>query len=100
VVREAEAVQVWNTNVGALMLHLRIRSQLRAQLFIHCARVLHFSELVWHRTMKDGLLVEVARLYTDNYTDIKATTNPFILCINNIGVSIAEPEVVLNKGFE
>ena len=99
VVREAEAVQVWNANVGALMLHPRIRSHLRAQLFIHCARVLGFSKLVWHRTPKDELLVEAGRSYLDRYTDIEAATNPLILCIDNTGISIAEPQVVLNKSL-
>ena len=46
VVREAEAVQVWNANVGALILHPRISSHLRAQLFIHCTRVSGFSKLI------------------------------------------------------
>jgi hypothetical protein len=99
VVREAEAVQVWNANVGALILHPRIRSHLRAQLFIYCARVLGFSKLVWHRITKDELLVVAGRSYLDRYTDIEAATNPLILCINNTGVSIAEPQVVLNKSL-
>jgi hypothetical protein len=32
-------------------------------------------------------------------TDIEAAMNPLILCIDNTGVSIAEPQVVLNKSF-
>ena len=99
VVREAKAIQVWNANVGTLMLHPRICSHFRAQLFIHCTRVLGFSKLVWHRTTKDELLVEAGRSYLDRYLDIEAVTNPFILCIDNTGVSIAEPQVVLNKSF-
>lgn len=67
--QEAEAVQVWNTNVGALMLRPRIRSYLitLGQLFIHFARVLGFSKLVWHRTTKDEFLVETGRSYFDKY---------------------------------
>ena len=99
VVREAEAVQVWNANIGALMLYPRIRSYLRAQLFIHCARVLGFSKLVWHRTTKDELLVEAGRSYFDRYTDIEAATNSLILYIDNTGLSIAEPQVVFNKSL-
>jgi hypothetical protein len=91
VVREAEAVQVWNANIEALILYPRIRSHLRAQLFIHCARVLGFSKLVWHGATKHELLVEAGRSYLDRYTDIEAATNPLILCINNTGVSIAKP---------
>ena len=90
VVREAKAVQVWNANVGALMLYPRVYSYLRAQLFINCARVLGFSKLVWHRTTKDKLLVEAGGSYLDRYTDIKAATNLLILCIDSTGVSIAE----------
>jgi hypothetical protein len=97
VVREAEAVQVWNANVGALILHPRIYPHLRAQLLIHCAGVLDFSKLVWHRTTKDELLVAAGRSYLDRYTDIEAATNPLSLCIDNTGVSIAEPQVVPNK---
>ena len=91
VVREAKAIQVWNANVRALILHPRIHSHLRAQLFIYCARVLGFGKLVWHRTTKDELLVEAGRSYLDGYTYIEATSNPLILCIDNTGVSIAEP---------
>jgi hypothetical protein len=81
------------------MLHPRIRSHLRAQLFIHYARVLGFSKLVWHGATKHELLVEAGRSYLDRYIDIKAATNPLILCIDNIGVSIAKPQVVLNKSL-
>ena len=91
VVREAEAVQVWNANIGALMLHPRIHAHLRAQLFIHCARGLGFGKLVWHGTTEDELLVEAGRSYLDGYTYIEAALNPLILCIDNTGVSIAEP---------
>jgi hypothetical protein len=89
--REAEAVQVWNTDVRALMLHPGMRSHLRAQLLIHCARVLDFSKLVWHRTTKDELLVAAGRLYLDRYIDIKAAIHPLSLYINNTGVLITEP---------
>jgi len=99
VVREAEAVQVWNANVRALILHLRIRSNLRAQLFIHCARVFGFGKLVWLRATKDELLVEAGPLYLDRYTYIEAASNPLILCIDNISVSISKPQVVLNKSL-
>ena len=37
VVREAEAVQVWNANIGASILYPHIRSNLRAQLFMASA---------------------------------------------------------------
>jgi len=90
-VREAEAVQVWNTNVWVLVLYLRISSYLRAQLFIHYTRVLSFGKLMWHGIMKDELLVEAGQLYLDRYIYIKATSNPLILCINNTGISISEP---------
>lgn len=96
-VREAEAVQVWNTDIGALMLYPGICSHLRAQLLIHCSRVLDFSKLVWHRTTKDELLVAVRRLYLDRYADVEAATNPSSLCIDNTGVLIGEPQVVPNK---
>ena len=99
VVREAEAVQVWNANVGTLMLHPRIRSHLRAQLLIYCARVLGFSKLVWHRTTKDELLVEAGRLYLDRDTDIEAATNPLSFCIDSTSVSVTEPQVVPSKCF-
>jgi len=89
VVREVEAVQMWNANVGALMLHPCTRSHLRAQLFIHWARVLGFSKLVWQRTTKDELFVEAGRSYLDRYIDIETATNPLIFCIDNTGVSIA-----------
>jgi hypothetical protein len=46
VVREAKAVQVWNTNVEVIILYVGIYSHLRAQLFIYCARILGFSKLV------------------------------------------------------
>lgn len=72
VVREAETVQVWNANVGVLMLHPRIHSHLKAQLFIHCAKILGFSKLVLHRKTKDKLLIKAGRSYLDRYTDIKA----------------------------
>lgn len=96
-VRESEAVQVWNADVGALMLHPGIRSYLRAQLLIHCAWVLDFSKLMRHRTPKDELLVAADGLYLYRYTDVEAATNPLSLCTDNTGVSIAEPQVVLNK---
>ena len=99
VIREAEAVQVWNANIGALILHPHMSSHLRAQLFVHSTRILGFSKLVWHRTTEDELLVEAGRLYLDRYTDIEAATNPLILCIDNTNVSIAEPQVVLNKSL-
>ena len=79
------------------MLYPGIRSHLRAQLLIHCARVLEFSKLVWHRTAKDELLVAAGRSYLDGYTDIEAATNPLIFCGNNTGVQITEPQVVYNK---
>jgi hypothetical protein len=88
VVREAKAIQMWNANVGALMLHPRIRSYLKAQLLIHCARVLCFSKLVWHRATKDELLVEAGRSYLDRYIDIEAAANPLILCIDNTSVFV------------
>ncbi len=99
VVREAEAVQVWNANVGALMLYPRIKSHLRAQLFIYCTRVTGFSKLVWNRTTKDELLLEAGRLYLDRYADIEAATNPLIFYTDNTGVLIAEPQVVLHKSL-
>ena len=49
--------------------------------------------------MKDEFLMEAGRLYLDRYIDIEAATNPLILCIDNNGVSIAEPQVVLNKSL-
>jgi hypothetical protein len=73
------------------MLHPGMRSHLRAQLLIHCARVLVFSKLVWHRTTKDELLVAAGQSYLDRYTDIKAAINPISLYINNTGVLITEP---------
>lgn len=91
VIREAEAVQVWNANIEALILHLRMSSHLRAQLFVHSTRILAFSKFVWHRTTEDELLVEAGRLYLDVYTDIEAATNLLILCIDNTNISIAEP---------
>jgi hypothetical protein len=94
VVREPEAVKVGNANIGASILHPHKRSHLRAQLFIHCARVLGFGKLVWHETTKDKLLVEAGRLYLDRYTYIEAPSNPLILYFDNTGVSIAEPQVV------
>ena len=96
-VREAEAGQVWNTDIGALVLYPGIRSHLRAQLLIHCSRVLDFSKLVWHKTTKDELLVAARRSYLDRYADIEAATNPSSLCIDNTGVSIGEPQVVPDK---
>jgi hypothetical protein len=99
VVREAEAVQVWNANIDVFKLHYGIHCHLRAQLFIHCARVLGFSKLVWHGATKHKLLVEAGRSYFNTYIDIKAATNPLILCINNNRVSITEPQVVLNKSL-
>jgi hypothetical protein len=90
VVREAEAVQVWNANIDAFKLHYGIHSHLRAQLFIHCARVLGFSKLVWDGATKHELLVEADRSYFDRCTDIEAATNPLILCIDNNRVSIAK----------
>ena len=81
------------------MLDPRICSYLRAQLFIHYIRILGFSKLVWHRTTKDELLIEAGRSYLNRYTDIEAATNPLILCTDDIGVSIAEPQVVLNKSL-
>jgi hypothetical protein len=65
----------------------------------NCARVLGFGKLVWHRTTKDKLLVEAGRSYLNRYTYIKAASNPLILCIDNTGVSISEPQVVLNKSL-
>ena len=41
----------------------------------------------------------VGRSYLDRYIDIEAATNLLILCINNMGVSITEPQVVLNKSL-
>src|ERR1700709_2857446 len=96
-VREAKAVQVWNTDIGALLLYPGICSYLRAQLLIHCSRVLDFSKLVWHRATKYELLVAVRRSYLDRYADIEAATNPSSLCIDNTGVSIGEPQVVSDK---
>jgi hypothetical protein len=43
--------------------------------------------------------VEAGRLYLDRYIDIEAATHPLILCIDNTGVSIAKPQVVLNKSL-
>ena len=88
-VREAKAVQVWNADVGALILYPGIRSYFRAQLLINCSRVLDFSKLM--------LLVVAGRLYLDRYADFKATTNPLSLCIDNTGVSSAESQVVPDK---
>ncbi len=96
-VREAKAVQVWNADIGVLILYPGIRSHFRAQLLINCSRVLDFSKLMWHRTPKDELLVVAGRLYLDRYADIKAATNPLSLCIDNTGVSSAEPQVVPDK---
>jgi hypothetical protein len=39
------------------------------------------------------------RSYLDGEIDIEAATNPLILCIDNTNVSIAEPQVVLNKSL-
>jgi hypothetical protein len=44
-VGKAKAVQVRNANIGALIFHLHVCSHFRAQLFIHCARVLGFRKL-------------------------------------------------------
>ena len=79
VVGAAEVVQVRNANIGALMMHSHVCSHFRAQPFIHCARVLGFRKLVWHRITKYELLVAVGRSYLDRYTDIEAATNPLIL---------------------
>jgi hypothetical protein len=81
------------------MLYPCICSHLRAQFFIHCASVLGFGKLVWYGTMKDKLLVEVCRLYLDRYTYIEAALNLLILWIDNIDVSIAEPQVAYNKSL-
>jgi hypothetical protein len=43
--------------------------------------------------------VEAGRSYLNRYVDIEAATNPLILCIDSTGVSIAEPQVVLNKSL-
>jgi hypothetical protein len=99
VVRKAEAVQVWDANIGAPILHPHVRSHLRAQLFIYCARVLCFGKLLWHGTTKHKLLVEAGRSYLDRYTYIKAASNPLFLCCDNTGVLSAEPQVVLNKNL-
>lgn len=56
VVREAEAVQVRNADIGALMLHPHVCSHFRAQLFIHCARVLGFKSLCGIGQQKMSLL--------------------------------------------
>lgn len=42
------------------------------------------------------LLVEAADRTS---IDIEAATNPLILCYNNTGVPIAEPQVVLDKSL-
>lgn len=89
-VRKAEAVQVRNADIWAMLLHPSIRSHLRAQLLIHCARVPGFSKLVWHRAAKHELLLAAGRLYLDRYADIEAATNPFVRCRNNTGVLVAE----------
>jgi len=47
----------------------------------------------------EELLVEAGRSYLDRYTDIEAATNPLILCIDNTGVSVAKPQVALNKSL-
>jgi hypothetical protein len=96
-VRKAEAVQVWNADVRAILLHPGIRSHLRAQLLVHCARVLDFSKLVWHRTAKDELLVTPGRTYLDGYTNIEAATNPSLLRRYNAGVVIIKPQMVFNN---
>jgi hypothetical protein len=96
-VGEAEAVQIWNADVGALMLHPGMRSHLKAQFLIHRARVLGLSKLVWHRTSKDELLVAAGRSYLDGYADVEAATDPSSPWSNNTGVSITEPQMVLNK---
>ena len=96
VVGEAKAIQVRNANIGALMLHPHVCSHFRAQLFIHCARVLGFRKLVWHRATKDELLVEAVNR---TLIDIEAATNPLILCYDNTGVPIAELQVVLDKSL-
>ena len=43
------------------------------------------------------VLVTAGRSYLDRYTDIEAAPNSLILYIDNIGLSIAEPQVVLNN---
>ncbi len=96
-VREAEAIQVWNTNIRALMLYPGIRSHLTAQLLIHFSRVIDFSQLVWHRSKTHELLVAPRRSYLDRYAYIEAATNPSSLCIDSTDVSIGEPQVVPDK---
>jgi len=46
---------------------------------------------MWHGAMKYELLIKAGRSYLERDIDIKAATNPLILYINNISVSIAKP---------
>jgi hypothetical protein len=57
------------------------------------------ASLVWHGITKDELLVVVGRSYLDRYIDIEAATNLLIFYIDNIGVSITEPQVVFIKSL-
>lgn len=100
VVREAKAVQVWNGNVGALILYPNVGSSLAAQFLVNGARVFGFGKLVWHRTAKDQVLVEAGRPYFHRYTHIKAPPNPLVLCFDNTSISIAQSQVMSNDGLD
>lgn len=103
VVREAEAVQVRDADVGAPVLHPRVRPYLAAQLLIHCAWVPGFCELVWHGAAKDeppGNAVGASRPRLDRHADVEAASDPSVARCNSARIPIAKPQMVPDKRLD
>lgn len=93
-VREAEAVQVRYADVGAPVLHPRVRPYLAAQLLIHRAWVPGLCEFVGHGAAKDeppGNAMGACRPRLDRHTDVKAASDPSVAWCNSARIPIAKP---------
>jgi hypothetical protein len=92
-VRETEAVQVRDADVGAPVLHPGVRPYFAAQLLIHCAWVPGFCEHVRHGAAKDelpGNAVGASRPRLDHHAYVEAASDPSVAWFHSTGIPIAE----------
>jgi len=99
VIREAETVQVWYTDISTPVLHPRVHAYLAAKLLVHRAGVAGLGKFVCHGAAKDEppAAARVSRLNLDKHADIKAAPNPPIPRLHMAAISITEPQVVPDK---
>lgn len=100
VVREAEAIQVGDANVGASILHPHRCAHLAAQLFVHCARMPSFCQLMGQGATENKLLVEIGRFYLDRYTHVETASNPLAHRLDGTFGLISKRKEVLDESFD